>query len=302
MRRLGAALLALALAGCSPAVRDPGWQRLDDSAIGSPAARLGQASPGDTLVIAYGGGTRAIGAEIRRDGPETGPAPGPAGIGPGRLGPAPGPGGLAGGPRSSSGTGFVVAREGLIVTNAHVIAGCRRVSLPDGTPLRVVRSDERRDLALLRAERAFPVSLPLREASPAELGEAVLILGFPFGQTLGTGLTVTNGIVTGMTGLGGDARRFQTNAAIQPGSSGGPVLDEQGRVIGIANSRLDDLAILGRTGALPQGVNFAVRAEELAALLAEARLAAAPDFTRGAATRSIAAAAAAAVLQVRCET
>ena len=140
-----------------------------------------------------------------------------------------------------------------------------------------------------------------RGGQPAELGEAVLVLGFPFGQTLGTGLTVTNGIVTGMTGLGGDPRRFQTNAAIQPGSSGGPVLDEQGRVIGIATSRLDDLAILGRTGALPQGVNFAVRAEELAALLAEARLAAAPDFTRGAATRSIAAAAAPAVVQIRCE-
>jgi S1-C subfamily serine protease len=291
MMRLGAALLALALAGCTPALQDPGWQRLDDSAIGSPAARLGQAQPGDTLVIAYGGGTRAIGAEIRRDGPETGPAPGPAGIGPAPVVPL-----------SSSGTGFVISREGLIATNAHVIAGCRQVSLADGTPLRVLRSDERRDLALLRAERAFPVSLPLRDAGPAELGEAVLILGFPFGQTLGTGLTVTNGIVTGMTGLGGDPQRFQTNAAIQPGSSGGPVLDEQGRVIGIANSRLDDLAILGRTGALPQGVNFAVRAEELTALLAEARLAAAPDFTRGAATRSIAAAASAAVLQVRCET
>jgi S1-C subfamily serine protease len=290
MRRLAALLAALALAACVPTMHQAGWQRLDDSAIGSPAARLAEVQPGDTLVIAYGGGTRAIGAQVRRDGPM-----------PGGLGPAPGgpPAPRAG--RGSSGTGFVIARAGLIASNAHVIAGCARITLVDGTPLTVLAADDRRDLALLRAAREFPVALPLRAEAPAELGESVLILGFPFGQTLGTGLTVTNGIVTGMTGLGGDRRRFQTNAAIQPGSSGGPVLDEQGRVIGIANSRLDDLAILGRTGALPQGVNFAVRAEELAALLAENRLAATPDATRAAAARSIAAAAAPAVLQLRCE-
>lgn len=291
MIRAAALLAALALAACAPALQDGGWQRLDDSAIGSPAARLAEVRPGDTLVIAYGGGTRAIGAQVRRDGPPPGgPGPAPGGPAAPRAG------------RGSSGTGFVIARAGLIATNAHVVAGCARVALLDGTPLTVLATDDSRDLALLRAARDFPVALPLRADAPAELGESVLILGFPFGQTLGTGLTVTNGIVTGMTGLGGDRRRFQTNAAIQPGSSGGPVLDEQGRVIGIANSRLDDLAILGRTGALPQGVNFAVRVEELAALLAEHRLVAVPDFTRGAATRSIAAAAAPAVLQVRCET
>ena len=298
MRRTAALLLALALAACAAPAPEGGWLRLDDSAIGSPAARLAEVRPGETLVITYGGGIRAVAATVRRDGPVlVVPAPG-AGPAP----PAPGP--VAGPPaaRSSSGTGFVIARDGLIATNAHVVAGCARLSLADGTPLAVLAIDPRRDLALLRATRDFPVALPLRAETPAELGESVLILGYPFGQTLGTGLTVTNGIVTGMTGLGGDRRRFQTNAAIQPGSSGGPVLDEQGRVIGIANSRLDDLAILGRTGALPQGVNFAVRAEELAALLGEHRLRAAPDFTRGAATRSIAAAAAPAVLQVRCET
>jgi S1-C subfamily serine protease len=293
MIRAAALLAAAWLAACAPTAQQGDWQRLDDSAIGSPAARLAEVRPGDTLVIAYGGGTRAIAAEIRRDGPA------PGGLGPA---PAPRPPAAPGAGRGSSGTGFVIARNGLIATNAHVVAGCARIALLDGTTLSVLAADERRDLALLRAARDFPVALPLRAEAPAELGESVLILGFPFGQTLGTGLTVTNGIVTGMTGLGGDRRRFQTNAAIQPGSSGGPVLDEQGRVIGIANSRLDDLAILGRTGALPQGVNFAVRAEELAAFLAENRLAAVPDFTRGAATRSIAAAAAPAVLQVRCET
>ncbi|MCS6933066.1 MAG: serine protease, partial [Acetobacteraceae bacterium] len=276
------------LAACAAPAPEGGWLRLDDSAIGSTAARLADLRPGETLVITYGGGTRAIGAAVRRDAP-------PPGL------PGPGPGAIPAQPRSTSGTGFVIARDGLVATNAHVVAGCTRITLADGTPLALLRADAGRDLAVLRAERSFPVALPLRAGQPAELGEAVLVLGFPFGQTLGTGLTVTNGIVTGMTGLGGDPRRFQTNAAIQPGSSGGPVLDEQGRVIGIAASRLDDLAILGRTGALPQGVNFAVRAEELAALLAEARLAAAPDFSRGPATRSIAAAAAPAVVQIRCE-
>ncbi len=70
-------------------------------------------------------------------------------------------------------------------------------------------------------------------------------------------------------------------------------------MIGIATSRLDDLAILGRTGALPQGVNFAVRAEELAALLAEAEETAAPEAVRSPSSRNIAAAAAPAVVQLR---
>jgi S1-C subfamily serine protease len=292
MRRLAALLLAAVLAACA-APAGPEWQRLDDSAIGSAAARLAAVRPGETLVIHYGGGTRAIAAEVRRD------SPGPIA----RVPAAPIPPGLPAPPvaRVSFGTGFVLARDGLIATNAHVVAACAHILLADGTPARLVRADAGRDLALLRADRSFPLALPLRSGQPAELGEAVLVLGFPFGQTLGTGLTVTNGIVTGMTGLGGDPRRFQTNAAIQPGSSGGPVLDEQGRVIGIATSRLDDLAILGRTGALPQGVNFAVRAEELAALLAEAGETAAPEAVRSPSSRNIAAAAAPAVVQLRCE-
>ncbi len=98
---------------------------------------------------------------------------------------------------------------------------CAHILLADGTPARLVRADAGRDLALLRADRSFPLALPLRSGQPAELGEAVLVLGFRFGQTLGTGLTVTNGIVTGMTERPAAMRRFETNAAIQPGSSGG---------------------------------------------------------------------------------
>lgn len=225
---------------------------------------------------------------------------------------APGPGAQPvpeGAPRAASrggrvigtGTAFAVTSSGLAITNAHVVARCAAVVDEQGRALRVVATDQRADLALLDAARGFASVVRFREQPAVDLGETVLVFGYPYGQALGTGLNVTNGIVTGLAGPGGDASRFQMNAAVQPGNSGGPAVDDAGRLLGVAVGRLNDLAVLRATGSLPQGINFAIRAAEVERFLA--RNGVAPS--RGAAAagtgaRAVSAAVAPAVFQILC--
>ncbi|WP_198375459.1 S1C family serine protease, partial [Neoroseomonas rubea] len=174
-----------------------------------------------------------------------------------------------GGRAIGTGSAFAVSANGLALTNAHVIQGCAQVVDERGRTMRVVAADRRRDLALIDAARPFPSVVRFRPQAGVDLGETVLVFGFPYGQALGTGLNVTNGIVTGLAGPGGDTSRFQMNAAVQPGNSGGPAVDDAGLLLGVAVGRLNDIAVLRATGSLPQGVNFAIRAAEVEGFLAE---------------------------------
>lgn len=167
-----------------------------------------------------------------------------------------------------TGSAFAITQRGLAVTNAHVVEGCRAVTDEQGRPVQVVAADRRRDLALIETGRPFPSVVRFRGRGGAALGETALVFGFPYGQALGTGINLTNGIVTGTTGIGGDPSRFQMNAAVQPGNSGGPVVDDNGLLLGVAVGRLNDLSVLRATGSLPQSINFAIRAETVEQFLA----------------------------------
>lgn len=186
--------------------------------------------------------------------------------------PVPYPGDPSGRPAIAGGggfgTAFAISQRGLAITNAHVIEGCRAVTDDQGRPLRVIAADRRRDLALLDAGRPFASVVRFRSEGGAALGETALVFGFPYGQALGTGINLTNGIVTGMTGMRGDPTRFQMNAAVQPGISGGPVVDDDGLLLGVAVGRLNDITVLRVTGLLPQSINFAIRAEAVEQFLA----------------------------------
>ncbi len=233
-----------------------------------------------TIVTDYGGGTAPVARYVRRpDGtavpvaPEPGPvAAAPRAGKPGEDGPdAATPPSRTGGTGRplATGSAFAVTSNGLAVTNAHVVQGCRTVVDDQGRPLRLVAADRRRDLALVDAGRGFPAVVRFRDRAAVDLGETVLVFGFPYGQALGTGLNVTNGIVTGLAGPGGDVSRFQMNAAVQPGNSGGPAVDDAGMLLGVAVGRLNDIAVLRATGSLPQGINFAIRADQVEGFLAE---------------------------------
>ena len=136
----------------------------------------------------------------------------------------------------SLGTGFVVG-TGRIATNAHVVrdASLVQVESQDGTryKARVVTKNVDRDFAILEFEglRPFATVVPLQRASTPEIGEGVVIIGTPDGLKG----TVTTGVVSQVFPSG----KIQLNAAVNPGNSGGPVFDMQGRVIGIATMKIN---------------------------------------------------------------
>ncbi|MBR0674059.1 S1C family serine protease, partial [Neoroseomonas soli] len=200
-----------------------------------------------------------------------------------------------------TGSAFAVAPNGLAITNAHVVQGCGSVVDETGRAVRIVAADRRRDLALIDTGRSFASIVHFRPQGGVDLGETVLVFGYPYGQALGTGLNVTNGIVTGLSGPGGDDSRFQMNAAVQPGNSGGPAVDDAGMLLGVAVGRLNDLAVLRATGSLPQGINFAIRAAEVERFLAQNGVR--PErgsAAAGTGARAVSAAVAPAVFQILC--
>jgi serine protease Do len=155
----------------------------------------------------------------------------------------------------SLGSGVIVSPEGYILTNAHVVDGAKEVTvtLADKREMkgRVVGSDPRADIAVVKIEGSNFPSLTLADSDKVQVGDIVLAVGDPFG----VGETVTNGIVSAMgrSGLGiEEVENFiQTDAPINPGNSGGALVDDEGHLIGI------NTAIVGNSGG-SQGVGFAV--------------------------------------------
>lgn len=172
---------------------------------------------------------------------------------------------------SGNGTGFYVNNTD-IVTARHVIEGCRRVTLADGTPLTVIAADEALDLAVLASPLRSPFWLELSGDIRARLGESVIAIGYPYLGRLNQGLTATTGNVSALQGIDGGSNRIMISAPVQPGNSGGPLLNGRGSVIGVVVSRVDDLVILQDTGTLPQNMNFATPNDRLRAFLTGAQV------------------------------
>ena len=138
------------------------------------------------------------------------------------------------------GSGFIVSEDGLILSNAHVVGEAKNVTvvLNNGLEIagKVVRQNKQRDVALIKAAIRVPSSLPIRTKT-IRLLEKVFVVGTPI--RVGMQSTVTSGIVSAIrkdnrTGL----TFIQSDAALSPGNSGGPLLDENGNVIGISVSKI----------------------------------------------------------------
>lgn len=157
-----------------------------------------------------------------------------------------------------SGSAFAVsARE--LLTNAHVVKGCMTVDLPERhTQARVAKLDSANDLALLHVESEHESWARIAKADDLALGADIVVFGYPLTGLVASTGNVTTGVVSGLAGLGDDSRYFQFSAPLQPGNSGGPVLNRYGEVTGMASATINQQAAVAQTGTLAQNVNFAI--------------------------------------------
>ncbi|HEX7644447.1 MAG TPA: bifunctional trypsin-like peptidase domain-containing/SEL1-like repeat protein [Burkholderiaceae bacterium] len=173
-----------------------------------------------------------------------------------------------------SGTGFFITHDGFIVTNDHVVHNMASVTVRtrDGStfPAEVVSLDEANDLAILKISGGAGTVRPLaiRPSLGVPKGSHVFTIGFPVPSIQGPEAKVTEGIVSSLSGPGGEPNNFQVSVSIQPGNSGGPLIDSSGAVVGIVASKLSAKVAYSMYGFLPENVNYAVKSDYLLELAA----------------------------------
>jgi len=195
----------------------------------------------------------------------------------------------------TSGSGFFVSKLGHIVTNEHVVKNCQSITVGDNAKKQVtvtlVETDKRNDLALLKISSTKMASadtkslisklgisiVPLASdgllrSDDVELGEDVLVAGYPYGDIFSNTIKVTKGIVSANRGMGDDTGQFQMDAAVQSGNSGGPIYDENGNIVGVVVAQLNRLKVAKAIGSLPENVNFGIKASTVRQFLTSSGL------------------------------
>jgi serine protease Do len=181
-----------------------------------------------------------------------------------------------------TGSGFFVSKLGHIITNEHVVRSCSSITVGDSAKKQVtvtlVETDRRNDLALLKISNTQMASVEtksliqklglklvptasegLLRADDAELGERVLVAGYPYGDLFSNTIKVTGGMVSANKGMGDDSGQFQIDAAVQPGNSGGPIYDENGNIVGVVVAQLNKMKFAKNIGSIPENVNFGIK-------------------------------------------
>lgn len=160
---------------------------------------------------------------------------------------------------ASTGSGFFVSNQGHVLTNYHVIDGCSEVRIPPSKEVvAVVASDPSNDIALISSSDLVKTVAQFRDGRGLRVGDSVVVAGFPLRGLLASGVNITTGTVSALAGISNDTRMMQITAPVQPGNSGGPLLDQCGNVVGVVVSKLDAIAIAKASGDIPQNVNFAI--------------------------------------------
>jgi S1-C subfamily serine protease len=173
----------------------------------------------------------------------------------------------------ASGSGIVIGGEGYVLTAHHVIGTCAQIRVKAGdhpsVPASVLATDAPDDLAVVKAEEPLgsAAAATLRASDGLRPGDSVVVTGFPLNGLLGSDMTVTTGSVSALSGPRGDQRLAQISAPVQPGNSGGPLIDASGTVVGVVTSKLNGLVLAMSTGAIPENVNFAVKSDTVTLFL-----------------------------------
>jgi S1-C subfamily serine protease len=196
---------------------------------------------------------------------------------------------------ATSGSGFFVSKSGHVITNQHIVDDCKKVTVGDNAKKQVtadiLETDRRNDLALLKISSMQMASAEtkslirklgitvvplasdgLMRSEDVELGERVLVAGYPYGEIFSNTIKVTGGMVSANRGLGDDTGQFQMDAAVQPGNSGGPIYDENGNIVGVVVAQLNKRKFEKMVGSMPENVNFGIKASTVRQFLTSSGL------------------------------
>lgn len=181
-------------------------------------------------------------------------------------------------PIDLQGSGFIISPDGEVLTCAHVVGSLTNATIwVNGVRYlcQVSYADTNLDLALLKVQGEHPPfhPLPVESGYNYSLGQNVYTMGFPLADVLGVSPRLDNGLINAKVGMNDDTNFVQISVPVQPGNSGGPLLNANGQVIGVVGSTLSPLGVLVRTGgALPQNVNFAIKTSSIDRFLAESQV------------------------------
>ena len=162
---------------------------------------------------------------------------------------------------ASSGTGFIITNSGHMVTNYHVVQGCHNVkALYNGKEYdtEVLAVDKINDLAVIKANLR-PRKIYSISSEDGQLLEEVIVAGYPLGKKVSASIKATSGTITALSGLGDNYGEFQTDAALNSGNSGGPIIDEMGNVVGVAVSKIQEEGV--------ESFNFGIKSSILRVFL-----------------------------------
>lgn len=183
----------------------------------------------------------------------------------------------------STGTGFFIATNGYLVTNAHVVNDYDTLEIRDQTgqafSAAVIAIDKQRDLALLKVSGTFP-ALYIDQLGKPTKGQRVLTIGYPQVSIQGSESKVTDGVISSLSGIRNNDDWFQISVPIQGGNSGGPLINENGLVIGVVVATVNAQKFLSITGNLPQNINYAIKTRVLLSFLDEQHIRISPASTK----------------------
>ena len=173
---------------------------------------------------------------------------------------------------SMCGSGFVIQQNGYILTNYHVIKNATRITVTvpghEAVSARVVTTDQEKDLAIVQVSLRNLTALPIASSETVQVLDSITVLGYPLPDELGTALSASDGKVNAVReGRSSGTRLFQIDANVNPGNSGGPLLNNHGEVVGIIVAKINSLQYAKENGSIPERINFAIPINDAQELL-----------------------------------
>ena len=166
---------------------------------------------------------------------------------------------------TGSGTAFFISDEGHLITNHHVVNYCNITKVnyfgKTGTA-KILAYDKVNDLALLETDIIPKDKFDISNRDPKLLDD-IYVAGYPFGKAVSSSVKVTKGVVSALAGSQDNYALVQIDAAIQPGNSGGPIVNTSGDVVGVAVAKLDFKDAMESYGVIPENTNFGIKSSIL---------------------------------------